>query len=247
MLQIPKSTDLNDLFNKAMSEMMNNPTHWDAQQTPRLLSYNNILMSDSLDFDFDLSTVGFTKTRWSRYCHQYLDPAHLTEWLESLRTISNLGEDLFRSKDMVRRPREHKHGSCWLGITYRNEPATVVLFSRVAEFPTRAALELTLVNKVGQEIASRTGKSIKDIHFTWFISSLYLSCLHMLPWLSVNGHLEEVKLRNDPVGKFVKHQTDHIAKGNVKYGPTKRMSKRLDQIAAGTRIPVPIEGLSLWI
>lgn len=242
-----EANDLNDLFDKSMDKLMNDNSTWDAQQTPRLLSYNNVLKSNSLDFDFDLSSVGFTKTRWSRYVHQYINGDQLHEWLESLRTISSLGEDLFRSKDMTRRPREHKHGSCWLGLTYRNEPATIVLYSRVAEFPTRAALELTLVNKVGQEIAIRTGKVIQDIHFTWFISSLYLSCLHMLPWLSVNGHLEEVKLRNDPVGHFVRHQTDHIAKGNVKYGPTKRMAKRLVQIENGTRIPVPIEGLSLWI
>jgi len=247
MLHILKSTDLNNLFDRAMDEMMNHQEHWDASQTPRLISYNNVLMSNSLEFNFDLSHTGFTKTRWSRYCHGYLDKDQLHEWLESLKLISNRGESLFRSKDMVRRARDHRYGACWIGLSYKNEPATLTLYSRVAEFPTRAALELTLVNKVGQEIATITGRGLKDIHFTWFISSLYLSCLHALPYFEINGVLEEVSKREDAVGHFVSHQLDHMAKGKVKYGPTKRMQKRLEQQRAGVRVPVPIDNLSLWI
>lgn len=241
-----RASDLNFLFSLSMDRLMYDPSTWDAQQTPRILSYNNLLFADSTSFDFDLSHVGFTKTRWARYCHQYLDKDQLHMWLENLKSISKRGDDLFRSKDAVRRPREHHHGSCWLGLSYRNSPPTLVLYSRVAEFPTRAILELALVHKVGLEIKERLGIT-QDIHLVWFISSLFLSCLHILPWLSHNGILESTYARDDPVGHFVKHQLDHIAKGNVHYGPTKRMAKRLSQISNGTTKPVPIRNLSLWI
>lgn len=241
-----KANDLNDLFDKSMSLMLNSNSWVDAAQTPRLLSYNNLLFANSTSFDFDLSHTGFTKTRWSRYCHQYLDKDQLHIWLDNLKNISKRGDNLFRSKDTVRRPREHHHGSCWLGLSYRSLPPTLVLYSRVAEFPTRAALELTLVHKVGQEITSRTNPT-QPIQLVWFISSLFLSCLHMLPWLSHNGILEKTYNREDPIGHFVRHQIDHINKGNVHYGPTKRMAKRLEQIRDGVVKPVPIRGLSLWV
>lgn len=241
-----RSSNLNDLFDQSMDQLMNNPSTWDAQQTPRILSYNNLLFSGSLDFQFDLSHTGFTKTRWARYCHQYIDKDQLHIWLDNLKNISKRGDNLFRSKDAVRRPREHHHGSCWLGLSYRNSPPTLVLYSRVAEFPTRAALELTLVYKVGLEITERLGLT-EPIHLVWFVSSLFLSCLHILPWLAHNNILEETYNRKDPVGAFVRHQCDHIARGNVRYGPTKRMAKRLEQFAAGVIVPVPIGGLSLWV
>jgi len=241
-----QTSNLNDLFTTSMSELMNNPQHWDAQQTPRLLSYSNLLQAESTSFDFDLSHVGFTKTRWARYCHQYLDKEALDVWLENLKYISKRGDNLFRSKDAVRRLREHAHGSCWLGLSYRNQPRTLVLYSRVAEFPTRAALELTMCHLVGQEIKKRLGND-EPIRLVWFISSLFLSCLHMLPWLARNNILEETYARDDPVGHFVRHQIDHIAKGNVRYGPTKRMARRLEQLREGIVVPVPIKELSLWI
>ena len=241
-----KASNLNDLFNQSMDWLMNNPSIWDAQQTPRLLSYNNLLFADSTSFDFDLSHTGFTKTRWSRYCHQYLDKDQLRLWLDNLKNISKRGDNLFRSKDAVRRPREHHHGSCWLGLSYRNSPPTLVLYSRVAEFPTRAALELTLVHKVAQEIISKMNPT-QPVQLVWFVSSLFLSCLHMLPWLAHNNILEETYNREDAVGHFVRHQIDHINRGNVHYGPTKRMAKRLEQFREGTVKPVPIENLSLWI
>lgn len=246
MINNLKGDNLNHLFSISMGCLLNRPHVWDALQTPRILSYNNLLFSTSLDFSFDLSTVGFTKTRWARYCHQYIDPDQLQIWLDNLKNISKRGDNLFRSKDTVRRPREHAHGSCWLGLSYRNSPPTLVLYSRVAEFPTRAALELTLCHKVGLEITKRTNPT-QPIQLVWFISSLFLSCLHMLPWLANNNMLESTYNRKDPVGSFVRHQIDHINRGNVKYGPTKRMAKRLEQIREGTTKPVPIEGLSLWI
>ncbi len=237
--------DLNDLFDKSMDTLMNNPSTWDAEQTPRILSYNNLLFSDSTNFTFDLSTVGFTKTRWARYCNQYLDKESLTEWFDILNSISKRGENLFRSKDAIRRAREHHHGSCWLGLSYRGTPPTLVLYSRVAEFPTRAALELTLASKVGAEIKAKL-QLPGEIKFVWFVSSLFLSCLHLLPYLAHRGKLEETYLRKDSVGHFVRHQVDHINRGNVKYGPTKRMAKRLQQYNDGVTVPVPIESLSLW-
>ena len=246
MINYLKADNLNDLFLKGMDLMMNDPHTWDAQQTPRILSYNNLMLSDSTSFDFDLSHVGFTKTRWARYCHQYLDKDQLDIWLDNLKNISKRGDNLFRSKDIVRRPREHAHGSCWLGLSYRSFPPTLVLYSRVAEFPTRAALELTLCHKVGLELTKRLGLT-EPVHLVWFISSLFLSCLHALPYLARNNLLEETYNRKDQVGSFVRHQIDHINRGNVRYGPTKRMAKRLEQIRGGTVIPVPIEGLSLWI
>jgi len=246
MMLYLKASSLNSLFNLSMDTLMNDQSAWDAQQTPRILSYNNLLFSDSLDFSFDLSHVGFTKTRWARYCHQYIDKEALHVWLDNLKHISKRGDNLFRSKDTVRRPREHAHGSCWLGLSYRSSPPTLVLYSRVAEFPTRAALELTLVHKVGLEIAERLHPE-EPIHLVWFISSLFLSCLHMLPWLAHNGILESTYSREDPVGHFVRHQIDHINRGNVRYGPTKRMAKRLEQFREGTVKLVPISRLGLWI
>ncbi|GAJ11125.1 unnamed protein product, partial [marine sediment metagenome] len=53
-----KCNDLNDLFSVSMDQLMNHPYTWDAQQTPRILSYNNLLFADSTSFDFDLSHVG---------------------------------------------------------------------------------------------------------------------------------------------------------------------------------------------
>ena len=241
-----QANNLNDLFTQSMDRLMNNPQHWDAQQTPRLLSYNNLLQAESTSFIFDLSHVGFTKTRWARYVHQYINKEHLEDWLEGLRYISKRGDNLFRSKDAIRRPREHAHGSCWLGLSYRNQPRTLVLYSRVAEFPTRAALELTMCHLVGEEIKKRLGND-QSIRLVWFVSSLFLSCLHMLPWLAHNNILDEVYHWESPVGHFVRHQIDHINKGNVHYGPTKRMAKRLEQFREGTVVPVPIDKLSLWI
>lgn len=246
MLNLNIDGNLNDLFTQAMDSLMNNPSTWDAEQTPRILSYNNLLQASSTDFSFDLSHVGFTKTRWARYVHQYIDSDRLRIWLDSLKDISKRGDDLFRSKDAIRRPREHSHGSCWLGISFRLAPPTIILYSRVAEFPTRAALELTMINLMGKEIKSSVGLT-EDIHLVWFISSGFLSCLHLLPWLSRNGVLGEVYARQDSVGHFVRHQIDHINKGNVRYGPTKRMAKRLTQIKNNATIPVPIDNLSLWI
>ena len=246
MLRLKIKGDLNKLIEKAMYKLINDKSVMDAKQTPRILSYDNILQADSTDFDYDLMKVGFTKVRWPRYLHQYLDKEKLIDWLESLQYMSSKGDSLFRSKDMVRRKRDHKYGSCWTALSFRRNPPTLVLYSRVAEFPTRAVLELTMAHKIAEEIR-KVLEINENVHFTWFISSLFLSCLHMVPYLAQRGELEEIKNRDDIVGKFIGHQLDHIAGGRVKYGPTKRMQKRLEQFKAGELKSVPIKDLSLWV
>jgi len=245
VLQV-KASDLNSLFKSSMDIMLNTSGWEDAFQTPRILSYNNLLFSESTDFTFDLSHVGFTKTRWARYVHQYIDRDQLDIWLNNLKGISKRGDNLFRSKDAIRRPREHHHGSCWLGLSYRSLPPTLVLYSRVAEFPTRVALEFTMVHKVGLELKERLNLT-QPVQLVWFISSLFFSCLHALPYLAINNLLEITYSRKDSIGSFVRHQCDHIARGNVRYGPTKRMAKRLQQIQDKTVKSVPIDKLSIWI
>lgn len=216
--------------------MMREPKLWDALKAPRVFSFTNVLTADTHQLDGDLSWVGFTKARWTRFLNRYVDHENLAAWIERVKVADGLTSYLWKT----RTAEGHTGGECMVGMSFRPSNNTLTVYSREVEFPTRGLLDAAFINRVGEYL----GRG--DLKIVWMIGGLQLSMLHAIPFLVREGKLEEIKALDTKAGAYLRYMTNHLTNGHeIRYGPAKRMKKRWDSIDAGTVELVPIKDLML--
>jgi len=229
--------DLTSLWLDTTLRVIREPSLWDDTRPPRLFSFPNMLIAESADLAADLSWVGLTRSRWTRFLNRYIDPQELDLWLDKIQHGYAATSMLFRTKVKD----DHTGGECLIALSYRADNPTLTLYSREAEFPQRALLDTTFAHLAALAIGQ------KGIRVVWQLGGLYVSMLHALPLMARLGILEEVKSMNTKAGAYFRYMTNHLVKhsDSLKYGPAKRILKRWRAIEAGTMEPVPIDQLPI--
>ncbi len=222
----------------------------DKAWQPRCFSFNNFLRAKSAEFPFDLSDVGLTKARWARLLNAYLDAKDLMVFFEKLRVLRRGAEIGMHSSRKSHD--DHDWGSCLQGISFMRDPDPhLTIFSRVTSFAQTGTIDLALAHVLGRYLCQVTGMNIKDLSVNWYVSNLFVSVLHIVPYITAMGRHDEVMSLNTNFAKYYKALYSKYFHDDVenrqmsKYGPVKRMILRHDQIQNDELKPVPIESLDL--
>lgn len=231
-------SDLTSLWKGMTQRLLLDPTVWDDGRPPRLLSHANMAIAETSHLEADLSWVGFTASRWTRFLNRYIDLKNYWEWIEKIRPPTHGATSrLLRTKE----GEGHTGGECLIAMTYRPEPPTLTLYSREVEFPQRGLLDATLAHLTAEAISQGNF----DVRIVWLIGGAQISLLHSIPYLVTFDLLDETLASGTKASKYLGYMTDHLEthRGKLKYGPAKRTLKRWDRIKAGEMPSVPISQL----
>lgn len=223
--------NLTDLLHKTVERLIMDPSVWDFSGSYRRLSFNNVLMSKSCSFSLCLSEVGLTKSRWTKLIRQYRVSLPEKEFGPGSEVVIPL-------KFIKGVTPGHERGPCLLGITKRKDG--LVFYSRSSFVPDRMALDLCLAYHL-----SKYFWSPGDAKFTWFIGTLHLQPIWLIPYLYSRGILEEsIK---GPFGKEIKYFLEKMEMGIYNFKPLTRKWRRLKEMREGKVKKCPIESLKLEI
>jgi len=224
----------------------------DIQIRPSVFSYNNLMVSSSMKYDFDLGMVGLTPTRWPRLINDYVNRNKLKEWFPKVKTLNRGREILFPFNEVKPVLREkmsnYNYGACLLGVTYRAYPPKLTLFSRATNWSQIGALDLSLSHAFAWHIADYLGNiDVEEMEFAWLNSNSYLMAVTTLPFLVSHGRLREV-LKGDylisrDIGNLMKY-FDEVKE--PKYAPITRMRKRIAWMLDDTYQRVPVDQFRLF-
>ena len=202
-----------------------------------------MLIAETHHLEADLSWVGLTRARWTRFLNRYVDAASLAEWLGRCKEAKGVTSLLWQTK-VKRTEFDHTGGECLIALSYRPDQGIITVYSRETEFPMRGLLDASLIFHVAETIDRGPLKVI------WLSGGLFVSLLHALPFLVHYDLLNEVMSDKTKAGKYLQYMTKHLTihADSLRYGPAKRMLKRWRAMAPGGNgmALVPIEGLPLY-
>lgn len=155
--------------------------------------YHDVLAhAESCAYDFDLSKVWLTHSRWTSLVRQYVDPVALENWLrmcEECLTGRKRGVSFMRTNAVAKRTNSstgrewRRWGSCMIGVGYRALPRPqITLHSRTTYLGYIGQLDLALVHVLAREVAERVGLSVEDISFTWHLEMGAFHGFKSLAW-----------------------------------------------------------------
>ena len=231
-------SSLTELWKEVTVEMFLNEDVWDSEpRGHRRISYGNKLTSGTCILNGDLNEVGLTKSRWTRYVHQYTLP-NLKEVIEICRSLPEDAEQLIPVEFSLSGSGHHRRGRCLLGISYHR--GCITLYSRAVSFPDRALLDLNLANRLSRLISQP-----KETKLVWYISLLYVQPIWSMVFLTTQGVLEQAL--SGPAGRQVSLILNKMLEDkDYRFKPFKRMSKRVRALRSGGELPsCPISSLKL--
>lgn len=232
--------------------------------------YDNMLVSESMAYDFDMRDLWLNKQRWTVLVRQYLDISEVARFLDRA-TALGLGEGKrgavtsMAVKNVRREPKKHRWGPCMASFTFRGvrsgDPRpTLTLHSRVSYIAYIGGLDLALAHVIAREIARRIEMDVADFRFVWHVDSLQFHCFKSLPLLYRQEYIEDLNddrlRRKYPTIRIVGRWWDTIliAEDNgktleeEKYGPLRRVRRRYQEYCRGDFVPsVPVERLTLEV
>lgn len=253
--------DINGIFNALMIRMLAaDGDAVDLVKSPTIYSYNNLLMSESCQFELDLASIGLTKNRWARFLTQYVAKDELETWLKSINDqrrgvvnlLRSLGDTKITPSHYQPKMEGHRWGACFLGVSFQLIPQPrLVLYSRTARMPTTATMELSLIYHLAEEIKRRYHIS-DPIRFTWFCTAIHITAFDVMPYLVYHKEMQQFIDAGTPFSKFVKRQYQKAldlpaTRKAIPYGRQRRITKRVKELEAGKPLPSCfISQLTLW-
>jgi hypothetical protein len=236
------------------------------------ISYDNLLLADSMAFDLDLGRdLWLNRQRWTRLVRQYLDLSQTQGFLQRSAEIG-LGEGkrgvvtTMPCASVRREAKKHRWGNCMVGFTYRglrnggrnNDGPTISMHSRVSYIAYIGGLDLGLAHVLAREIGRRIEVPVEEFSFRWYVDALQFHGFKSLPMLYRRKYirdLEEPDLREQyPTIKLVGRWWDQVVRDHEagvpleaqKYGPLRRIRRRYEEYVNEQFLPsVPLDSLSL--
>jgi hypothetical protein len=236
------------------------------------VAYDNLLTSNSMDFDIDLGRdLWLNRQRWTRLVRQYLDPSDTRTFIDRAADIG-LGEGKrgvvtqMPCASVRREAKKHRWGNCMLGFTYRglrkyageDWGPTISMHSRVSYIAYIGGLDLALACVLAREIGDRIEVPAEQFQFRWYIDSLQFHGFKSLPFLYRTQYirdLENPKLRPKyPTIKLVGRWWDQVVNDlesgvpliEQKYGPLRRVRRRYEEYVDEQFLPsVTLDSLDL--
>lgn len=159
--------------------------------------HNVVGIAESMEWDFDLSQLWLTRSRWTTMVRQYINPVALETWLNSCEAKlrgRKRGVSVMRTNEVAQRTSPTKNGdaqrvwrawgSCMLAIGYRAMPRPqITLHSRTSYLGYIGALDMSVAYICGKMIAERIGISVEDIQFVWHLEAAQFHGFKSLAYL----------------------------------------------------------------
>jgi hypothetical protein len=237
-----------------------------------VISYDNLLVASSMDFDIDLGRdLWLNGARWTRLVRQYLDLSDTRAFIDRAADIG-LGEGAkgvvtqMPCAPVTREAKKHRWGNCMLGFTYRGnrryagEPGgpTISMHSRVSYVAYIGGLDLALACVLAREIGRRIDVPLSDFQFRWYVDSLQFHGFKSLPFLYKSEYIHDLErpvLRKKyPTMNLVGKWWDRIVTAeetgktleSERYGPLRRVRRRYREYCAEDFLPsVELKDLTL--
>ncbi len=203
----------------------------------KLEKFNNIYLAEDCSFDFDLATLGYTKTKWTAFLGSYVEREDLISFFKQITTVA--GEIIL----VMGKKTRHVRGPCVFALTIRiNKEPTLTLHSRTAILPTRGCLELALASRIAAQFEAETGKKLR---FTWYCGTISFWGIQFIPLLAAQD-----KLGSYTKGNFLFSQSMRKMmqdQSTSKFEVFKRLALRKEQLDNELIPPLRIQDLPfIW-
>lgn len=222
------------------------------------VNYDNILMADSMVFDYDVGLDSWlTMSRWRKLQRDYLDIPEVVPFIERCVDIALdkgrrgvITQMTFKKNVRHHVQKSHVWGNCLMDITYRGGPKftqpTINVHSRVGFLAFLGGLDLSLVLCLARHIAEGSGQDLADFRLRWYMDSAAHHSFKSVPYIMAHGHYDHVmdearypKKQYPALGAsrdFIRRFEDHPPEF-FKFGQMNRMSKRWQQVFNGPGFP----------
>lgn len=149
-------------------------------------AHNLKMEADTCNYEFDISQIWCSPSRWTTLVRQYIDPEAYDDWLASIRVmgikrgLAFMRTNSVQSKGSGRR----RWGACILGFGYKSRPEpTLTMHSRTTFLGYIGALDLALAHVIARDIAHTLGlPGPEAIRFVWFLEAAQFHSMRSLPW-----------------------------------------------------------------
>lgn len=213
---IKRFSTLDDLWHGGCDALLYAPAEklsWSAGATTGI--YDNVLLCDSMEYNFDCSDIWLTRGRFRKLQRDYLDYGLVPRFIEkaasmpgSLARRGTVTQMSCRVHGTIERTdgrkENYKWGNCIFGFSFRpvdnvkrgkrigNQAGIFTMHSRTSYISYMGGLDLALSYVLAKEIAKGRGDSIEEYGFRWMIDSLQWYSIKSLAYLSTFGELDEI-------------------------------------------------------
>lgn len=210
--------------------------------------HNVMLLSNTMNFDYDVSRLWTTRARWNALVRQYIDKGELETWLDSIegpmmqrkRGIAVLRTNTVAARQTGRGV-TRRWGSCMLSLSYRHVPwPQITLHSRTCYLGYLSAFDLNVAHNCARLIAQRLHMAVEPIKFVWVLemaqfhgfrciayplggsSDLFGQYMSLSPSKAVPGH----RLSRMWYDRLATLDNDNILYGDMKFSSYRRVRRR---------------------
>lgn len=178
---------------------------------------DNLLMCDSMEFDFDCADIWLTRGRFRKLQRDYLDYELVPQFVDRAASMKPM---LARRGTVTQmscrvhgkisredgRKENYKWGNCIFGFSFRpvdnrslrgkapatNQAGIFSMHSRTSYVSYMGGMDLALSYVLAKAIAQSRGDNVEDYGFRWMIDSLQWYSIKSLAYLSTFGELDEL-------------------------------------------------------
>lgn len=271
LFRVPTLTDLWHEANTRLLFARADELDWAAGATTG--RNDNLLMCDSMEYDFDVADLWLTKGRFQKLQRDYLDYDLTRAWIEGPCSKQKMPRNLSRRGTVTQlscrvhgvkahggRKDNYTWGNCIFGFTFRpveNEEqcGIISLHSRTSYICYMAGLDLALAYVIGKKIAEFRGEDVKNYGFRWHIDSLQWYSIKSMAYVHnydlIDQFQDEKKYPSlsYPSCKITRNSYAFLKKRYEedyppKYGPTLRVWSLMFGIS-NQPVSCPVDNLSL--
>lgn len=216
-------------------------------------SFQNHLVARHAVFDFDLGTIGLTKTKWSKFTGMYVDVEKLYVWVNNAMNVKTY-ESLWQFKDIPPNFRgkkaTHQWGKCLLGLSFRRMPKntpTLTLFTRTQSLGFSGVADYALLDFVARRLAERMGIDPSDIKAQVYAPSFIIKVVEVVAFLHQRGLLDQYMNADTRVGESIRYYVDYMNRPEeeIRWRAARRWRTKFERSKQGIYTPLPVENLTL--
>lgn len=258
--------NLHDLWHVACEDMLyaeRGDAHMNGVTS---FQFGKTFRADSMAYEFDLGReLWLTKSRFTSLKRDYIEPTRLDYLRKQVEELPDRRVATAQMMCRIKGERSHgdnwisyKWGNCVFAFAFRTEPEPEFsMFSRTTLITRMGGMDLALAYHVAKEIAEVRDEDVEDYKFAWYVSTLYHSSLHAMPYFYAHGHhlnMYDWDPQDYPVMKAMHRQleyNDRLDKEErvIKHGTRERLRKQRRKFQADEdaqiAVPCPVDSLDL--
>lgn len=222
---------MNDTYEGIVNEFIGGTDSFIDGKHPRMVwTLNNTIIVDRPSPELDLVKVGFrNEKRWWKFLRDYTEPEGFENFLQRLITSRPAAETGYTCPVRY----AHQHGNCMIGISGRNTPPRITVYSRVTKWIPVGALDLSFGALICQWLAKQL--NVEYVPLIWHIGQLCFYVEESLTYLQRTSrdtrYLDDPLIRAVPPNFLTRRLQNKLDKGRKNYpskrGPIRRCYQRI--------------------